>query len=44
MKSNPVPTLVFINDLSKYMVHSSAWIGVISNWVSVHSAKKFARA
>jgi hypothetical protein len=44
MKSSPAPTLVFINDPSMYMVHSSAWMGIVGNWVSVHSAKKSARA
>jgi hypothetical protein len=44
MKSYPVPDPVFNNDPSKYMVHSLAWIGVVGNWVTVHSARKSARA
>jgi hypothetical protein len=31
MKSNPVPTRVFISDPSKYMVDNLAWIGAIGN-------------
>jgi hypothetical protein len=36
MKSKPAPALVFINDPSKYIVHSSAWIGAFGGWVSLH--------
>jgi hypothetical protein len=36
MKSKLAPAPVFINDPSKYMVQSSACIGAIGNWVSVH--------
>jgi hypothetical protein len=43
MKSKPAPALVFISDPSKYMVQSSGWIGVVGNWVSVHSARKSAK-
>jgi hypothetical protein len=43
MKNNLAPVPVFTNDPSKYMVHSSARIEVIGNWVSVHSARKSAR-
>jgi hypothetical protein len=44
MKSNPTPTPFFISDPSKYVVHNSAYIGAVGNWVSVHSARKSARA
>jgi hypothetical protein len=43
MKSKLAPTLVFINDPSKYVVQSSAWIGAVGNSVSVHSARKSAK-
>jgi hypothetical protein len=40
MKSRPVLAPVFINDPSKYMVHSSACNRVVGSWVSIHSARK----
>jgi hypothetical protein len=43
MKSSHVPAPVFINGLLKYIVHNLAWIRVVGNWVSVHSARKLAR-
>jgi hypothetical protein len=44
MKSSPAPASVFINNPLKYMVYSLAWIRVIGNWVSFHSARKSAMA
>jgi hypothetical protein len=43
MKRKLAPAPVFISDPSKYMVQSSAWIGAVGNWVSVHSVRKSAR-
>jgi hypothetical protein len=43
MESSPAPAPVLINDPLKYIVHNSAWIKVIGNWVLVHSARKPAR-
>jgi hypothetical protein len=44
MKSSPTSALVFINEPSKYIVHSLAWIVIVGNWVLVHVGDLFSNA